>query len=257
MDLPELSDDIPLAKLSNYRWENGGWQCQGNKEAESEACEDEDPEPEECEDEDHPGEALPSDEASSTSSSTSEPSESSSSESSHGTLPPKGGLAEPPNLPKLMAEPKRKRGKRSNYVHDPRCGRWGSFYFSYIEGPNWGGFSVQCPLHKGNGHLCTRQRSWHKPDSGLCKDAKTARLEQKQTILGLMQWCACVGNNEIKDEEMGPRGKAAHKNYCYKKEDMQHRLRTSARSVRLSHGLSDDEHYNPLHVLGLTESDSD
>ena len=101
-------------------------------------------------------------------------------------------------------------------------------------------------------NCCSRQRF------GQIRDgAPVDPQQQLDTILGLMQWCACVGNNEIKDEEMGPRGKAAHKNYCYKKEDMQHRLRTSARSVRLSHGLSDDEHYNPLHVLGLTESDSD
>ena len=243
-----IDDDLPLAKLGGFRLENDGLhpaRAQGNEEEESE----------EREDEDSTGESSSSDETSSSSS------RSSSSESSDGTLPPKGGLAEPPNLPKAEAKSHKKaRGKRSKpYGHDVRNGRWGSFYFSHVEGPNWDAFSVECPVHKGNGHKCTRQASWHKPVGAAW--TKAARREQKNTILGLMQWCACVGNGEIKDE-LGHEGKAAHVKYMKLKTERKRDLKSEEeiKAWRLSHGHSDDEGYTPLCALAQPEpgeSDSD
>ena len=158
-----------------------------------------------------------------------------------------------------VPEVPRKRGRRGHYSKDSRSGRWGSFWFSMAKGATWEAFQVDCPLHtgtievidsKGNVRCkkikCCRFRQWKTP-----VETDEQKRDQREAILGLMQWCAVCGTPELGVESVGPGGKAGHKLYM-PKEQTRRMLKTKEEieSMRVSHGLSDDEAYDPFVAVG-------
>ena len=149
--------------------------------------------------------------------------------------------------------------QRSAYMSDVRSGRWGSFYFCVVRGGTWDAFEVECPVHRGTidvvdseGRVvrrkkqrCTRMRSWKVP-----VDTAERKQEQTAAILGLMQWCAMCGHHGV--ETPGATGKGAHKAYMQNKAEATKALKTKKEieELRLSHGWSDDDDYNPIAAVG-------
>ena len=77
-------------------------------------------------------------------------------------------------------------------------------------------------------------------------DSAERRRAQRETILGLMQWCTVCGHDEVKTQGVG--GKAQHKSYMYTTAERKEMLKTKEQieEMRLSHGWSDDDSYDPL-----------